>query len=90
MFIAIAQIEAMRVLPFDLRTDADTRDALAYGPLLDGFAQPLANAQSAMAFLYDQTTQFYYIRGLQVPFDAGICPSHNGAFQNRNEGGAVG
>jgi len=89
MFIAVAQIEAVRVLPFDLRTYAYARYLLAYRPLLYCFAQPPTDPQSAMAFSYYEPTQFYYVRRLQMPFNAGVCPSHNDVFQNCDESDAV-
>lgn len=89
MFIAVAQIKAMRVLPFDLRTYAYARYFLAYSPLLHCFAQPPTDTQSTMAFRHDESAQFYYVRRLQMPFNAGVCPSHNDVFQNCDEGDAV-
>lgn len=90
MFIAIAQIKAMRILPFDLRTHAHPRYFLAHSPLLHCFAQPSTDTQSAMALFHDQAAQLHYVLGLQMSFNACVGPSHNDVFQNRYESDAVG
>lgn len=53
VFVSVAQVKAMRILPLDLRTHAHSGYVVAYGPCLNCFAQPSAYAESAMALLHD-------------------------------------
>ena len=73
--IAIAQVEPVRVLAKNLRTDAKSLDGSALGPQLDLIAKTSSNAQTTDIIAHDEPANDDRVRGLEVPFDGCVDPS---------------
>lgn len=80
--VAVAEVEAVGVGAFDLGADADGRDGLFASPLLDGFAEALADAGAARGVVDDEAADENRGGIRQMAFDGSVDPSNQAIVED--------
>jgi hypothetical protein len=88
--ITVAKVEAVGVLPLDLRTRANQRDGETASPLLDFNTETPSDALTAHLLANDKAADDRARRVLQMPFHRGVDPAHHLTVDNRGKGDPVG
>jgi hypothetical protein len=88
--VTIAEVKAVSIFAFDLRTNPNDRDGLASCPVFNLEAEASAYPQTPRAIPNDEAADDCTCQRLKMAFDRGIDPANDLAVENGGECDPVG